>query len=303
MSHTTNLFRYLNTLSSEELHKCLLHNGVLGLSYERSDLLPSTHAKDAKTQYLKQWQQNQGYLKFLSAHAQQLAAIDESITILKGCALLSDIYVSSLGARFMSDVDMLIDATKRDAVVKYLESAGLTSSRKQTWYGDAHKVEMHGVFEGIQLTVELHTKLFYHQDNFEFETVPCHQFYKKMAPEYQLVHLISHFCFQHTMQKLYWFFDIALFLESHHKTLNWYLVNEIARQWGVYNSYCYTLGAINQHWKKLAPSIQGRFQHLIDEEFLASDNQRTFKYLFLKLAFKDSVKLNFKYSLGWLGRR
>ncbi|MBH48531.1 MAG: hypothetical protein CME71_10225 [Halobacteriovorax sp.] len=302
MTHSTNLFRYLDALTPLERESVLLQNGLLGYAYECPQLRESVGLGAAKTQFLKQWQQNQGYLSFLSHYGSELSQIDASITLLKGCALLSDVYKDSPGSRFMSDIDLLVDASNLSKLLAFFESVGLRPSDKSVWFGDRHKVELHGEFNGIQLTIELHTKLFFHQEKFAVKTTKCFEFYQKLSTEYQLVHLIAHYCFQHTMLKLYWFVDIALFIEANKSTIDWKLVDSIARQWGVYQSLCYSLGAINQHWDKIAPSYLGRFQFLIDEEFLASNHQRSLKYLFLKNMFKDSWKLNLQYSLGWLRR-
>ena len=296
------MFRYLDTLTPLERESVLLQNGLLGYAYESPELRDSVDLSVSKAQFMQQWQQNQGYLSFLSQHGKSLSKIDSTITLLKGCALLSDIYQSSPGSRFMSDIDLLVDASKLDELLVFFEGVGLRSSDKPVWFGDRHKIELHGEFEGLQLTVELHTKLFYHQQHFPIKTQSCFEFFQKLTHEYQLVHLIAHYSFQHTMLKLYWFMDIALFIEAHGHDIDWDQVDSIARQWGVYQSLCYSLGAINQHWKKIAPSYMGRFQFLIDEEFLVSNQQRSLKYLFLKNIFKDSLKLNLQYNLGWLGR-
>lgn len=292
MRENAPLFSYFRSLTDAKRLQLYHNHHLWGLAYVYPELFGLKEHSQAKERYLMQWHQNVKYQEL----AANICISSQNVVFLKGISLLDTIYTAHPGARFMSDIDVYIeDEEEHFALIRKLENLGLTPIVKRAWYGDNFKQEYVGKYKDVDAVVEVHRNLFFHREKFQYEK--SNNF---LTPEYQLVHLTTHYCLQHTMQKLYWFFDIALFLDHFENKINWQKCFEIARQWGSYNSFVYTLGAVKKFWNADLPCPIARFSHLIDEDFLFSDRRRSLKYQFLKNEFKDTWNDRIKYNFMWI---
>ncbi len=299
MDLSTNISNFLRASTDAVRFELLNHHALWGFAYKnpaRLGLIDSTYAKSI---YLKQWLQNQTYQKVVAELKDDLLNIDPSVLALKGINHLDDLYKDDIALRFMSDIDLLINPEKFDEIVQYFELKGYRKNQSKKWYGDQHKLEVYKNVDGVDITIELHTKLFYHLKEFDYSTVKNSNGFNQLALEERLVYLCTHYCFQHTMLKLYWFVDIAVLIERN-PSIDWNKCQLIARKWRVEKSFEYVIGAINQHWRDLAPDFRGRFQNIIDLRFMFNTNQRSLKYLILKNLVKDNFITTLKYNFLWL---
>lgn len=302
MRISTNLSAFLLKQGDAARFDLINHHSLWGFTYKYwSKLFPQMkdHAKEI---YLKQWLQNQTYQKVLKDLIPQILKIDESLLVLKGMNHLDDLYQDDIAVRFMSDIDLLVAPGKLEQIINLLIFEGFKANENEKWFGDQHKIELHQKIDGVDITIELHTKLLYHLDHFEYEKIKKPDGSWQLEVEERLVFLCAHYAFQHTMLKLYWFVDIALLIEKY-PNLNWDRCKSIAKKWQVYNSFCYTIGAINESWGIIAPPIKGTFQLFISNDLIWNTDQRAFKYLLAKNLFKDSFKTHFKYAYLWLIRK
>ncbi len=299
MDLSTNILGFLATSLDAVRFDLVNHHAIWGIAFKYSEKVGLKDIAFAKSIYLKQWLQNKTYLELMSSLREELINIDEELVTLKGINHLCDLYKDDIALRFMSDIDLLVTPSKFEKVINFLSSQGFSSNKDSKWYGDQHKLEMYKQVNGVQVTIELHTKLFYHQESFKYKIEKNNIGFNQLALEERLVYLCTHYCFQHTMLKLYWFIDIALLIEKYPE-IKWDTCLKIAKEWRVEKSFKYVIGAVNQHWKPICPNYKGRYQKLIDLPFLFNTNQRAVKYLFLKNIVKDSWLTNLKYNLLWL---
>ncbi len=302
MSISNNLSAFLLKQGDAARFDLINHHALWGFTYKNWSKFFAPLKDEAKKVYLKQWLQNQTYQKVLKDLIPQILKIDESLLVLKGMNHLDDLYKEDIAIRFMSDIDLLVDPKKMEQIKDLFESLGFIKNTESKWFGDKHKMEFQKVIDGVSITIELHTKLFYHLEHFTFEKEKKDNGSWQLKLEERLVFLCTHYAFQHTMLKLYWFIDIALLIEMY-PNIDWNRCKEIAKNWQVKQSFLYTIGAINQFWNPIAPALKGRFQSLISEELIWNKNQRSIRYLLAKNLFKDSITTNLRYSLLWLVRK
>lgn len=302
MKISTSLSDFLVKQGEAARFNLINHHGLWGFTYKHwSNLLPELKHQ-AKDIYLKQWLQNQTYQKVLTNLRPRILLIDDSLLILKGMNHLDDLYEDDIAVRFMSDIDLLVAPDKLENIKSLLIDEGFKANENEKWFGDQHKIELHQKIDGVDITIELHTKLLYHLDHFGYEKIRKPDGSWQLQIEERLVYLCAHYAFQHTMLKLYWFIDIALLIEKY-PLLNWERCKAIAKKWQVYNSFCYTIGVINESWGPIAPPIKGTFQLAISNDLIWNTDQRSFKYLMAKNLVKDSFKTHLKYAYLWLKRK
>lgn len=294
MQEMNAVFSYLNDLNDEAREAQFNFHGLMGFSYCFSQLLRPT--SNAKTIYLRQWQRNLTALKELD---RLYEGLDRPV-VLKGAGLLKSLYADNLGARFMSDIDLLVAPERFEYVGKQLIDQGFEKLQLNKWYGDNFKQEYVKDVDGSQVVIELHHQLFYTAPNIEYKTQDS--FYKMLEVNAQWVHLIGHYSMQHTMQKLYWLMDIVLYYEKYKQEIDFNYCESLAKAWGVFRGYSYTMVVLKRYFALDVLVSQIKGEGLIDVNFLVQDDRRTFKYLILKQLMKDNIQTILRYNLNWLKR-
>lgn len=301
MSISTILSRFLLKQDDATRISLINHHALWGYTFKNWTVQLPEIKDQAKATYLKQWLQNQTYLKLLDELLPKLLDIDSSLMILKGIHHLDDLYIDDIAVRFMSDIDLLIDKEKLPSILRMMEEEGFSKNGSLKWYGDLHKIELFKTIDDVQITIELHSKLFFHLDSIELNPVARQGGGWVLSLEERLVYLSAHYAFQHTLLKLYWLIDIALLVQKN-RNLDFGKCEEIARKWQVYHSFCYVMGILSDHFEMNLPIQRGRFQFLINESSLWNMSQKSLRYLILKHLFKDKWMTSFKYNLLWLKR-
>ena len=259
------------------------------------------HQKRYETQWKQQWFRNQVASDFLNDMASKLSELGIRPVLLKGMALLDNIYEDS-GLRFMSDIDILIDQKHFENLVKLYEREGFSNITGQTWKGNNFKVELTKLINNVEINLEIHSKLFYHKEditwNFQNHSIPP---YLKLAPEEMLVHLIGHYAFQHNFSKLYWFIDIVAFIEKNHDHLDWQRVLLLAKQMDLYRGVISTLAMVRQmtSFDIPTPSISFLLSLFITPKFILDPLSSLTRYYLIKHLVKDSLRLALWYDLKW----
>lgn len=227
------------------------------------------------------------------------------VYLLKGFSMLGDLY-QDLGSRFASDVDLLVDSAQLDKVSEILLSEGYTEIPAIKWMGDNFKYTFEKNIGTIDVTIELHTRLFWHQKIDIEEGSTSHiRGFKKLSNEEQFVHLAGHFAFQHTCLKLFWLVDILKLSSS--QSLDIKKVMVLAKKYKVERSVVLCLNLVNRYGVVLSKkntlplSLQDRLlNYLVNDSFLQSPDKNKLKYYLIKNLLKDSFFYSLKYNYFWL---
>lgn len=271
-----------------------------GLLYHRYQALFDQESLQAR--YKSQWIHNQILLSELRELSKDLQKNNLFAIILKGIHLLEDLY-TDVGSRFMSDIDLLISAEKVEIFEMILKQNGYQKSASKTFYGNNFKSEWNKLIGDIEVNIEVHTKLFYHTHNeywnLEDSSIP---YFKKLSREDFLIHLVGHLAFQHTFQKLYWMFDIHLYLEKYHSKIDWKLVFEKSKQLKLERALLMCLWVNRKYFNtKMNVTIKRKWwTYFLTENFLISPEKNKAQYILIKHATKDHLIEALYYDLTWL---
>lgn len=280
-------------LENRELMRVADEHLITGLLFREFDMPVSGGEKSWK----QQWFHN----TVLQDELKRLApSLGKETIILKGMALTESIYEDS-GKRFMSDIDLLIPEERIHSVEKFLKRDGYKSITGETWSANNFKSEWTKLVNGIEVNIELHTRLFYHVPDIswkvqESQITPL----KILAPEHCITHLIGHCAFQHNFLKLYWLIDIYLFQREFE--IDWSEVFEAAKDLKLVNSLVSTVWVLNKYFGcdieiNKEPSLVMR--KLLTEKLLLNPNQVGKGYFLLKHLLKDSILESLRYDVGW----
>jgi hypothetical protein len=248
-----------------------------------------------KAAWIKNWHRNQ-----LSQN-KILEVIDTDClnfppVLLKGAALLGLIY-EDIGARFMSDIDLLIHHDDFTLVEQMLTTAGFSKIKSNKWKANNFKSEWSLVVDGTELCIELHSKLYYHVDNsyefFELEDSHIEGF-KRLSLIDQFLHLCAHYGFQHTFQKVYWGFDLYFFGVKFKGSLDIDLLIARSKKLKILKSLRMCLGVLDNHF---GLTLSLNKDDLVTADFLWSEERRSFEYFKVKHLTKDSIFQALEYDL------
>lgn len=184
------------------------------------------------------------YMRVLRSNTLRFAAAGEILAafqkagidaiLLKGCALAPTLY-GDLALRVISDIDLLVDISQRDAASEVLEQLGyeLRYDMHDGDFADEQMGEKSYLRRGAQRSfVDLHWRLLnipgYSRQlatdrffaNARSVTV-ANQPSKVLGPELQLLHCSLHYYLHHQGEGLKWTFDVALLLAREAGTINW----------------------------------------------------------------------------------
>lgn len=294
-------------LESRRGKKIIGEHMLLGWLANQDLNLEETLSHMAKSEFKRQWHLNQCYLDLLQELAPEFQKVEIAPTLLKGSALLGELY-PELGTRSMSDIDMLINKEELPAVIKLLKDNGFEPHGHQKWKANAHKVELIRIKNGIELVVELHTSLFYHCENPDWETESfTRDPYLILKKEHLFLFQCTHLGFQHSFLKLFWVLDIHyLLIQS--KGLDESAVLIMAKKYKVYNSLVFTLHILNKFFstpmgepfKAAIAKVSPVKKRIFSQDFLIEPKKSMSHYLLVKHLCKGSFKENLAYNLGWL---
>lgn len=257
-----------------------------------------------KEEYKIQWLLNQAYLDEVSAWE-----VPDGLegTLLKGMDLISRGIYTHPGQRFMGDVDLLISKEKMAQWGNFLERIGYRDITKETWEANNFKKMFLKVSGTLELVIELHTRLFYQEEeDFSWQLVPHSQLsqFTTLTPEDLFIHLCGHLAYQHTFISLHWLYDIYLLVSQHE--LSWSLIRERAQKAQVLRSCQLVLKLLRDHFKLKnlpdldIPSIASfSCAKLITREFLIDPANYPNRYFLVKHLTKDHLSQALAYDLNW----
>ncbi len=282
----------------EEPEKELIldEQGIRGL-YQ---LLFNTKSQD---HFKLQKRRNLHYLEaaqqFLAFYKNTQRVNPEGVYYLKGACFIGELY-PSWGERFMSDIDIYC----KD--MEAIEEAALSYGMKRTnpddayWLGNGHKREYYLETDLGIIPFEFHSKLFWHcQDP---DDVTYHEYLNLpgIGIEETLVFLIGHYAFQHTCQKLYWLFDIYLFILKFDENIDYKKFHSLINFFGFNSSLLFTKKILQQAFNFDWFKIKKNTHFPLRKKFIFEDSQRHWYYLCLKWYLKNGLKNNIHYAYAWL---
>jgi hypothetical protein len=248
-----------------------------------------------------QWHYNQLLLNCLKELDDACEVENLECVLLKGAGLLLR-YYPDLGARKISDIDLLIEHKNRARFEKIFQSLGFVNVAEPAWWGDGHKSTWEKRVAGECLVLELHWQLFYgNRMNWQEDRMECLQQFRQiklLRPELEFCYLVAHYATQHNFQKLYWLYDLHLYVQK--EKLDWNLVNQLAGQLGVKRAVQMVLFLLHQEF---GMEVTGGFRPAWWQRILSRavyiEGKRSFAYWSLKHLSKDSLGLAFTYDFLW----
>lgn len=300
--------RLSSTALSPQVVQCLSSSKLAGFVFGKSpDLFRGTSlAADWK----QQWIRAQLYLRELQIIDETWGDKEIPVAVLKGCALIGDIYPDA-GQRFMSDIDLLLPEEKLSAAIEALELRGYRPSKASSFEADEFKIVLEKTSGAVPVTLELHTRLFYQHDGFHsWQLRPHPQFrhIQALSLEDQLVHLLGHLGYQHTFLMLYWFLDLDLFLRKYGSAVDCGRVEERLRSLHQLRSAKIAFWILERYFHTPLPidlprasrGLRWILQRTVTEQFLWSTAKPKFTYLLLKHLSKDRIRDAIIYDWKWL---
>lgn len=276
-----------SSLGKNEYEECLTNHSLRGYLYPDSI--------DWKKQYFR----NTVQLQMISTLADDILLQDKFI-VLKGMSFGEYEIYQNWGERHTSDIDLLVE----DIVFfsNRLRQLGFHLVENHKWKGNDFK----GVFckyeAGIEVIIELHSRLFFHTNGTALKFKKINSNFYVFEIEDLLLHLVGHLGFQHTFLKIHWLLDIFLLLEKYQSTINWERFFYLLDKFQLKRSWHYTVMFLDLVFKNNKPKgFYDRF--LVDTKLLLFPEKQFLRYYLLKNSLKDSFYISLKYNLLWLWQR
>ncbi|MBT5094014.1 MAG: nucleotidyltransferase family protein [Halobacteriovoraceae bacterium] len=257
----------------------------------------------------RQWARNANFVSELQEMAPRFQSKGIKPVLLKGIVLINDIY-RELGARQLSDIDILINLNEYQNVKEVLESFDYSEQELNKWQGDDFKSIF--IKEGPlgQIVIELHTRLFYHiKKEPDYTTIPFMTSpYLKLAIEENLIHLMGHLVFQHNFGKLFWLIDIDLYIKKYRDEINWEKLIVLSKELKLQKSILMTFTVLFEQFETpIPPQIVESlglkkfyiWKNFLNWNLLTSSTQVSFGYYFIKHLTKDHISTALQYDLLW----
>ncbi len=215
----------------------LLYHNIKSLNLS----LPEDIAVELKEQFLKQAYRNTYLFSELGKILHLLNEKDIPVIVLKGAYLAGAVY-DNIGLRGMSDVDLLVKKDDLSRVEKELLSQGAVPEAKDRLIAE-HCPEFSYTTPEFGLRLDIHWALNPSKYNCLAEvdglwsrsrSVLVQQFpARALSPEDLLLHLCMHTAkHAHDMQ-FRMLYDIAEVLRCHADELDWGVIDDRAREWGI----------------------------------------------------------------------
>jgi hypothetical protein len=285
----------------------LQEHSLLGYYYQFHDLEKESQYK---SHYKRQWIINSLILEELKSISSSLDQNVSPVVILKGGHLIMSLY-KDVGSRFMSDLDLYIDSNEYKNWSEQLIKNGFTKRNQKTFYGNNYKSEWTKLVSDFEITIELHTKLFFHHDFESWASIPSPiSGFNFLSAEDNLIYLCGHLCFQHNLTKLYWLADVYQLLEKGQDKLNVEHLKSLACELKLFNSAQIVLWTCREHLGlNLTAELEKHFnlnkknllfEKLIPLEQLLYPYKNKIRYHLLKHLAKDRLWEAILYDFSWL---
>jgi hypothetical protein len=247
------------------------------------------------TEWKRQYFRNAVQLNFLK----ELAQDEEnqlSFIVLKGMSLINYEVYSSLGDRLTGDIDLLV--SDLNSFSEVLIKKGFSLVKNHQWKGNDFKRNFSQYLNGIEVVVELHTRLFYHSTFNEYRTFKTKEGFYVLAVEDLLVHLVGHLAFQHTFLKIHWLLDIYLLQETRQLEIDNKRVQFLLEKLKLKRSWYMTQRFVDVFFKER--KFSNVFEiYFYDVNFLIFPEKNKFKYFVIKHLTKDSLLTSLNYTIHW----
>ncbi len=221
----------------------------------------------------------------------------ETVVPLKGISLINSLY-SDWQQRKMSDIDIYVPPANKIKLHELLTNNSYEVLDEVKWSANQHKVTYIKKNNFIDITIEVHFKLYYHTDyKPKIETINQCSYLSKSD---ELLYLCYHLAEQHNFLKLFWLKDIALFIERYEDEINWENFHRLSKKIDISRSTNTCLYLCNQflgtssYYKKTNPFIT----KWITWEHLCYPRKSSIRYFLLKHYLKG--KRSPSYLFNWL---
>jgi hypothetical protein len=198
-----------------EGEKFLMEQGLLGL-YRKNH-------PTARQQLLL----NMQYFKELDRLKNILAENQlKDIFLVKGAYLLRNVYID-MSERGMSDVDLYIpEAESFHLLQKILIDQGYLVLKEKKWQANNFKTTLTKKIGNFNCTLELHQRLLWNEGTVGWRKKSEDGPWSFIDTNDHLVYLIAHMGKQHSFFKLFWLYDVKLYLQKYGAEINWQIVYE-----------------------------------------------------------------------------
>lgn len=257
---------------------------------------------EKRQEFKKQWKEqlikNQLVRQELKKIENEFSKDSVGVCLLKGFALMGDVY-EDYGSRFASDVDILVKINDLKTVIEILKKQNFKVRSEKKWLGNNFKTTVTKNLGLLDITIEIHTKLFWHYDQDCFLQRPALQYswYTVLSPEAQLIHLCGHLGFQHTFIKLFWLLDIKQYVLKYGEQINWPDFWLLAKKYSLFETcqLCLEKAGIARELQ-IKKSLRHRLLSVLcSSHFLISPRSYPFRYFLIKVFIKDNLLDNFRY--------
>lgn len=256
---------------------------------------------------MNQFLRNQIHQRILTELGAHLFESGAEVVPLKGASLISRVY-SDTAERFQSDLDLLLAEKGIVILSQYLKKRDFSSMKKDAL--SQHKQVWRGIFSDIEITIELHSRLFSEEPpDWKWPLVKTKRpGISLLDIESELFFLIHHLAYQHNFLKLFWLRDISLFLDKFGRNLNEKTVWEMAQLFRRKNSLKAVVNILRSYGPQSARACfadltMNRRDRQILKELLPARlwkmRQKKWNYFLNKHLIKDSLIEALNYDLIW----
>jgi MoaA/NifB/PqqE/SkfB family radical SAM enzyme len=290
------LLNKIANLDDDERRRLLSHQGVAGyFEYFYQDLINTGHEN-----FKSQQRRNIIYEQEAVRLHELFKSENKDLVFLKGITFLEDLY-PELGTRFMSDIDCYYKSMDLEWLKTFMGKNSYRYLDTPKGKGNAHKCEFVKKTPFGDVNFEFHNKLFWHREDPGNITIKKMRF-NRLGHEENFVYLCGHYAFLHSCQKLYWLWDIYLFLLKYQQDLDMVKVHNLARYFGFEKSIHFTLRLISKAFG-LKVNWPGKKSKLyINDQVFFNDDQRSLYYIYIKTFLKDSKLDSLSYVLGYFAK-
>lgn len=220
--------------------------------------------------------------------------------VLKGMCFGEYGIYESWGDRLTSDIDLLVDDL--DGFSQNLIEMNFTLVRNHKWKGNSFKIVFSKEFSGIEIILELHSRLFYHVTGIDLNVRKTGSGFSVLEIEDLLMHLVGHLGFQHTFLKIHWLLDIYLIIEKYRGKINWDRFFFLIEKYQLKNSWYYTEKFLDLVFENKKPKYY-LDMFVVHPKFLLFPEKHFFRYYVLKHLLKDSPMTSMGYTWWWVWQK
>jgi hypothetical protein len=224
--------------------------------------------------------------------------------LLKGPALLLLGVYESYGERSIGDIDLLVNDLAPFKNFFLVNGYELVENYK--WSANNYKLLFSKLVHGVEIVIELHTRLYYHIDLLTYETIVIQNKIRILANEEFLVHLIGHLAYMHSFLKLHWLLDIYLFIKLNHERIDYEKFYFLISKYKFENSLRLINCALYLVFGEIIfKKINSNFliRKVMTPNFLIRPETNKLQYYLIKHLVKENIISAIKYDLLWVTSR